>query len=81
VLLSLCVFLRFVFTIVISFLLHAMLPLLANKDVYIVRHWFPQLAYQRLEDVERILWTYFESANRPLLSNKKETMASCDRNV
>ena len=26
--------LRFVFTIVISFLLHAMLPLLANKDEY-----------------------------------------------
>ena len=27
--------LRFVFTIVISFSLHAMLPLLANKDEYI----------------------------------------------
>jgi len=33
--LSLRVFLRFVFTIVISFSLHAMLPLLANKDEYI----------------------------------------------
>ena len=28
--------LRFVFTIVISFSLHAMLPLLANKDEYIL---------------------------------------------
>jgi len=32
----------------------------------------PQLAYQRLADVECILQTYFESANRPLLSNKKQ---------
>ena len=32
--LSLCVSLRFVFTIVISFSLDAMLPLLANKDEY-----------------------------------------------
>jgi len=33
--LLLCVFLRFFFIVVISFSLHAMLPLLANKDEYI----------------------------------------------
>jgi len=36
------------------------------------RHKLPQLAYQRLEGVECILWTYFKSANRPLLSNKNQ---------
>jgi len=34
--LLLCVFLRFFFIVVISFSLHAMLPLLANKDEYYV---------------------------------------------
>jgi len=41
-----------------------------------VHHKFPQLAYQRLEDVECILQTYFESVNHPLLSNENWLIAT-----